>query len=115
MTVLMGLGTRVQVRSVLLQGLLSGPSSNPLGSHIAIRRYLDHCRGLQVDPVGYALAHVRALPWASEVVVGVTSSEELEHVVAAWKTMPPTLADPELACGDLSLIDPRNWPTLPSL
>jgi aryl-alcohol dehydrogenase-like predicted oxidoreductase len=55
------------------------------------------------------LAHVRALPWASSVVVGVTSAAELREIVAAWNACEPEMAAAELGSDDLELIDPRRW------
>ena len=102
-------GGRVQVRSALLQGLLAGPSQSRLSRHPAIQAFFAHAANAQVDPIALALAHVRALPWASEVVVGVTSAAELAELVAAWNSVPACVADRVLGCADSSLIDPREW------
>lgn len=111
-TLLRGLsdrGVRVQVRSALLQGLLAGPSESTLSGHPAIEGYLAYAAQVQINPIAVALAHVRALPWASEVVVGVSSAAELAELVAEWDGAPERLADPDLCCFDTSLIDPREW------
>ena len=55
------------------------------------------------------LAHVRALPWATHVVVGVTSASELREIVEVWVACEPELAAAELGSDDLELIDPRRW------
>lgn len=54
------------------------------------------------------MAHVRALPWAGEVVVGVTSAAELDEIWQAWQ-VPAALAAAGLATDELSLLDPRTW------
>jgi aryl-alcohol dehydrogenase-like predicted oxidoreductase len=62
-----------------------------------------------LSPLAYALRHVHALPWASEVVVGVTSGAELDAIATAWQSVPAQLAPESLASVDLDLIDPRRW------
>jgi hypothetical protein len=55
------------------------------------------------------LEHVRSLPWATHVVVGVTSAAELEQVCETWAAITPRAADAALASSDVRLIDPRRW------
>ena len=100
---------RVQVRSVFLQGLLAGPSSAFLAAHPAVIAFHHACEAAGVTPLAGALAHVRALPWATEVVVGVTDVAELDEIWQAWATTVPVLAPDEVASDDHTLIDPRNW------
>jgi aryl-alcohol dehydrogenase-like predicted oxidoreductase len=102
-------GARIQVRSALLQGLLAGPSRSRLSRHPAVESYLAYAAQAQINPIAIALAHVRALPWASEIVVGVSSTAELAELISEWKSTPECLADPGLGCLDASLIDPREW------
>jgi len=102
-------GVRIQVRSALLQGLLVGPSISKLSGHPAIEKYLKFATEVQTSPIALALGHVRALAWASEVVIGVTSAQELSEVARDWKAAPAALADPSLSCLDTALIDPREW------
>ena len=101
-------GGRVQVRSVLLQGLLGAPGAS---AHADVRRFFEACAAAGLPPVVAALAWVRALPWADEVVLGVTSASELTELLDAWSqasTVPPSFYA-DLASTDLSLIDPRLW------
>ena len=102
-------GTGVQVRSVLLQGLLAGSSSARLSTHPDVQRWLAWVREQGQAPLVAALGHVKALPWAREVIVGVTSADELRAVVQAWDDADPRLADARLASEDLDLVDPRRW------
>lgn len=102
-------GARIQVRSVFLQGLLAGPSSTVQGQHPAVRAFLQWCATNGSAPLATALAHARALSWATEIVVGVTSPVELDQVLDGWAHQAPQLAPQSLACDDLSLIDPRRW------
>lgn len=55
-----------------------------------------------------ALDFVRTQPWVSQIVVGVTSSSELEHLGRLWAATP--LADlPSCSSTDIDLLDPRRW------
>jgi aryl-alcohol dehydrogenase-like predicted oxidoreductase len=103
-------GTRVQVRSAFLQGLLAAPTDGGLGQHPDVEAF-HRAAAAEVGrtSLGMALAHVRALPWADDIVVGVTSAAELAAIVAAWQTVPASLAPMSLASADLSLVDPRTW------
>jgi aryl-alcohol dehydrogenase-like predicted oxidoreductase len=55
------------------------------------------------------LAHVRSLPWATHVVVGVTSGEELAEICRAWELCGEESVPVEFGSSDLELIDPRRW------
>ena len=55
------------------------------------------------------LGHVKALPWASYVVVGVTSAAELREIKAAWDACVPKIVPIDLRSSDGVLIDPRRW------
>ena len=101
-------GVRVQVRSAFLQGLLAGRSTSALSAHPAVVSFHAAAEASGRSPLVAALSHVRALPWADEVLVGVTSEAELAEIWTAWQE-PGTLADPSLATDDLTLIDPRRW------
>lgn len=105
---MLGRGTRVQARSVLLQGLLAARSATTLGGHPDIRRFHDRCDETERDPVEVALAHVRSLSWVSEVVLGVTSARELQAILDVWsaEALPPLDG---VASSDEGLIDPRLW------
>jgi len=102
-------GTRTQVRSVLLQGLLAGPSDADLASHPNVRAFHQYAADVDLSPVAAALAHVRSLPWADQIVVGVTTADELREIVEAWNSCEPMQAPAHLASKDLELIDPRRW------
>ncbi len=73
-----------------------------------MRAFFDWADREGVDPLTAALGHARSLPWADQVVVGVTSAAELEAIVRAWQD-PAEPAPIYLACDDLALIDPRGW------
>ncbi len=102
-------GAEIQVRSVFLQGVLAGPSDTAQGRHPAVLAFLAECAHHDRSPLAAALAHVRALPWATQVLVGVTSADELRDVLDAWQSAEPALAARDLASDDLGLLDPRTW------
>jgi aryl-alcohol dehydrogenase-like predicted oxidoreductase len=100
-------GMHVVVRSAFLQGVLLSVGGG-LADHPDVVRFRE-----SVDPkssfLEACLAHVRSLPWATHVVVGVTSAAELRDIVTAWDSCAPAVADDSLGSMDLELIDPRRW------
>jgi aryl-alcohol dehydrogenase-like predicted oxidoreductase len=102
-------GTRVQVRSVFLQGLLAFPSTAPFSSHSDVVNYFTWVHKEGLSPVQAALNHVRALADIDEIIVGVTSAAELQQIVQAWDQGSAMLAPPELESTDIELLDPRGW------
>ena len=102
-------GVRVQVRSAFLQGLLLGGSgAGGVSAHPDVLAFQAVAMGAGLSPLVYALRHVHALPWATEIVVGVTSGAELDAIATAWQTT-AELAPESLASHDLELLDPRRW------
>jgi len=102
-------GGRVQVRSALLQGVLGNEFENPFAAHPAVQAWFAHCRAQGVTPLATALAHVKALPWCDEVVIGVADASQLEQIIDAWSSVESHLAPVSLGSEDLALIDPRTW------
>lgn len=109
MAELVEVGVRIQIRSVFLQGLLVGSTDSTLGLHPAVRTFIEYCSEKDLSPLSVALQHVRAIPWASEVVVGATTAAELLEIVEAWNSLSPMLAPKNLASDDVDLVDPRRW------
>lgn len=105
---LMAQGTRIQARSVFLQGLLASQSSVALGQHPDVLRFQSACAAEGITPLEGALGAVRARIWVTEVVIGVTSHRELREVTRAWDS-PVAKVPISSASRDLALIDPRNW------
>ena len=62
-----------------------------------------------MTPLATALAHVKALPWCDEVVIGVAHANQLEQIIDAWNSVESHLAPASLGSEDLALIDPRTW------
>ncbi len=100
-------GTQVVVRSAFLQGVLLSAGGG-FADHPDVVKFRDAVDS-DSSLLKACLAHVRGLPWATHVVVGVTSAAELGQIVAAWNSCSAALADLSLASTDLDLIDPRRW------
>ena len=100
-------GTEVVVRSAFLQGLLLSTGGG-LADHRDVVRFRSAV-GDDGSLMEMCLSHVKALPWASHVVVGVTSGAQLREIARVWETCPPVLAPENLGSVDLDLIDPRRW------
>lgn len=100
-------GTRIVVRSAFLQGVLLAGGSG-LADHSDVVRFRASV-GSEASLLEACLAHVRGLPWATHVVVGVTSAAELMAIVDACNACEPTVADSSFGSSDLDLIDPRRW------
>jgi len=49
------------------------------------------------------------LEWASQIVVGVTTTSELLAIKRALDTSQPQVLPVDLGSLDLNLIDPRRW------
>ncbi|HAN71010.1 MAG TPA: hypothetical protein DCQ36_05400 [Actinobacteria bacterium] len=101
-------GTEVVVRSAFLQGVLLADSGG-LADHPDVARFRASVTASGSTPMAACLEHVRSLPWATHVVVGVTSPAELEQVCETWASITPRAADDALASSDVRLIDPRRW------
>jgi aryl-alcohol dehydrogenase-like predicted oxidoreductase len=101
-------GAEIVVRSAFLQGVLLS-SEGRLSSHPDVWRFRADTESAGRTPLEACLSHVRALPWATHVVIGVTSSVELNAACEAWTSAPARLADASLGSEDLDLLDPRRW------
>ena len=101
-------GAQIVVRSAFLQGVLLSAGGG-LADHADVVRFRSAVESSGSSLLEACLAHVRGLPWATHVVVGVTSAAELREIVAAWDACEPEWAAAELGSDDLELIDPRRW------
>lgn len=99
-------GSRIVVRSAFLQGVLLSAGGG-LADHADVVQFRESVGDGSL--LEACLGHVKALPWASHVVVGVTSADELREVVDAWERSTPALASADIGSSELDLIDPRRW------
>jgi aryl-alcohol dehydrogenase-like predicted oxidoreductase len=102
-------GTRIQARSVFLQGLLAARSDTKLGQHPEVVKFHDWCAETGQHSIEVALSFVKTIAPVAEVVIGVTTGAELNDLAHAWATCQQDLDTEGLASGDIGLLDPRTW------
>ena len=106
-------GVEVQLRSIFLQGLLFLPPDRVPGEFKLAASRLSKVRRMiaegRSDPLQAALGFALSRQEASSVIVGVTSSAELQAVVAAAMSPPPELDWDEMALEDPAALDGRGW------
>jgi aryl-alcohol dehydrogenase-like predicted oxidoreductase len=108
-------GIEIHARSVFLQGLLLSSRDNlpehlkPLASSLQKFRKICHDAGL--SQLEGALSFVRSIKELSRIVVGVTTSGELEAICHAFTAVAQTSLDwRPVGFEDPRCIDPRFWP-----
>ena len=102
-------GTRIQARSVFLQGLLAARSDTKLGQHPEVIKFHDWCESNGEHPIEVALSFVKSIAPITELVIGVTTGAELNDLAHAWANCQQDLDTEGLASGDIGLLDPRTW------
>lgn len=106
-------GVSVQARSALLQGLLLADPHHLPAAFAAARAPLARVRAAAaaagVSPLALALAFVAGVAEIDLIVLGVESASQLDECARALGTAADTRWR-ELACDDLTVIDPRRWP-----
>lgn len=102
-------GTRIQARSVFLQGLLAARSDTKLGQHPEVIKFHDWCYETGQHSIEVALSFVKTIAPVAEVVIGVTTGAELNDLAHAWATCQQDLDTDGFASGDIGLLDPRTW------
>jgi hypothetical protein len=112
---LAGLGARVHVRSVLLQGLLA-TEENAMPAQFAPwsalwTRWFNWVREQGLSPIEAALGFVLRNRNVERVVVGVESAAQLEQIMRHARVLAQNVPA-GLATDDLTLINPTNWKAL---
>lgn len=111
-------GIEVHARSIFLQGvLLTNRSLLPRYFAPFAKKFADYSSFLTergTTPLAACLSFMMEQSGADRVLVGVTSVEELDQILAALtqSVTLPTMG--HLASNDLALIDPRKWRLAPS-
>ena len=104
---------KVQVRSVLLQGLVSvTPAELPeplLALHEPLSRLSQAAVQNGITNVDVAIAWAASFADIELAVLGVTSAAELRQCAEAFQRR-LSLDWPTFACDDASVVDPRQWP-----
>lgn len=106
-------GVEVHARSAFLQGLLLSPAE-ALPSHFApiaavLRRLDELAEGTGASRLALTLGFLRDSGTVDGVVVGATTVDELEGILAGWASDRVRGLD-DLPEVPLELLDPRSWP-----
>jgi len=115
-------GVAVHARSVFLQGLLTGrvpaarwPRADGFDAEALLSALTAVGASLgRADIASLALAHVRAQPWISSIVVGCESRDQLDDLVTRLTEEPLTVDEAEevsRAVGEVpvAVLDPSRW------
>ena len=103
-------GADLAVRSVFLQGLLLQEDQRVFASHPDLRKYWAQVSERRPrSAISVCLGHVKALEWATQVVVGVSSLTEWREILSCWSKVTPDLLPESVASDDQELLDPRRW------
>lgn len=104
-------GVEFQVRSIFLQGLLLMDNTSLRGSLASARQGLsqlkDYSAARRQSVLDLCLNYAKQIDWASNIVVGATSADQLSEIVNHKKklidleTLPDAFPD--------SITDPRRW------
>jgi aryl-alcohol dehydrogenase-like predicted oxidoreductase len=112
LTRLSTMNVEVHIRSVFLQGLLL---QQPIERSVGFSRWSSvfaqfdsWSNAQQMSPLTACLGHVLSYPEVSQVIIGVTSANELKQIIAA-STSEHVRAPQSLQVTDIDLIQPMNW------
>jgi aryl-alcohol dehydrogenase-like predicted oxidoreductase len=107
------MGVEVHLRSIFLQGLLFVPlerlPGRLTGSAARLKRVRLQLADAGVDPLTAAVRFALDRPEAACAVVGVTTLEEFDDVLAAARAPTPDLDWAAMALDDPVTLDPRRW------
>jgi aryl-alcohol dehydrogenase-like predicted oxidoreductase len=108
------LGVEIHARSVFLQGLLlMDPELLPPyfeNFRAQLLRVRDYAAERHVSPLRLSLAFVKELECVSAAVVGATSVKDLNGIVSAWQSTPPSNSNyADLRCDEEQLVNPSHW------
>jgi aryl-alcohol dehydrogenase-like predicted oxidoreductase len=106
------MNVEIHIRSVFLQGLLlqqPNERSVAFGKWSSVFAQFDSwTNAQQLSPLAACLGHVLSYPEVSKSIIGVTSANELEQIIAA-STGDHVRAPHSLQSEDVDLIQPMNW------
>jgi len=106
------MSVEIHIRSVFLQGLLlQQPNERSVGFSrwsSVFAQFASWSKAQQMSPLVACLGHVLSYPEVSQVIIGVTSANELKQIIAA-STSDHIRAPQSLQVTDVDLIQPMNW------
>jgi len=112
LTRLSEMSVEIHIRSVFLQGLLlQQPNERSVGFSrwsSVFAQFDSWSKAQQMSPLAACLGHVLSYPEVSQVIIGVTSANELKQIIAA-SASEHVRAPQSLQVTDVDLIQPMNW------
>ena len=106
------MSVEIHIRSVFLQGLLlQQPNERSVGFSrwsSVFAQFDSWSNAQQMSPLTACLGHVLSYPEVSQVIIGVTSANELKQIIAA-SSSEHVRAPQSLQVTDVDLIQPMNW------
>jgi aryl-alcohol dehydrogenase-like predicted oxidoreductase len=105
-------GCEFLIRSIFLQGYLLGDLSiltpKLSGLRLPIESVQSKAKSFGMDTLTYCVAYSKSINWASGVIVGIDSIEQLTSVNRAFNESFSGL-NYDVSIADEKLIDPRKW------
>ena len=105
-------GVELNVRSVFLQGLLTMNSNNLPSSlksaYDSILSLEKFSRVNSISRVDICIAYAKSIQWATNIVIGTNSIQQLKQVLKSKKKLTSYLQD-EIIKLPPDLVDPRKW------
>jgi aryl-alcohol dehydrogenase-like predicted oxidoreductase len=112
LTRLSEMNVEIHIRSVFLQGLLlQQPNERSVGFNrwsSVFDQFDSWSMAQEMSPLVACLGHVLSYPEVSQVIIGVTSANELSQIIAA-SSGDHVRAPQSLQVTDIDLIQPMNW------
>jgi aryl-alcohol dehydrogenase-like predicted oxidoreductase len=112
LTRLSEMNVEIHIRSVFLQGLLlQQPNERSVGFNrwsSVFEQFDSWSKAQKMSPLAACLGHVLSYPEVSQVIIGVTSANELKQIIAASGSG-HVRAPQSLQVTDVDLIQPMNW------
>jgi aryl-alcohol dehydrogenase-like predicted oxidoreductase len=105
-------GVEINLRSIFLQGLLTMNSNDlptSLNSGYESVRSLERFSEINgISRVDICVAYAKSIPWASNIIVGTNSIEQLKQVLDSNKKLTRGWEE-EIIKLPANLVDPRKW------
>jgi aryl-alcohol dehydrogenase-like predicted oxidoreductase len=105
-------GNDFMIRSIFLQGLLlMKPNVMPeeLKSAVEyIRKLINYAQSKSLSEIDLCVAYAKSIPWASGIIVGVASLDQLKEIKRSSFAMPDGWAE-AIPILPLDILDPRQW------
>lgn len=108
-------GYSLQLRSIFLQGLLLTDYSEIDSKVSSLKPYLiefsRYCTKLKMSNINACLSYAISVPWASEILFSVNSTNQLEKFIVELTGLREINLDSVkyLSASHIKEIDPRNW------